>query len=144
MVYNILNFIYKLLLLFIIEIINHNHYIIITIKLLAPRFLGGRENLPLLDICASNLGISSTVLLSKGGEAVCQEQLDNKITGICTMIFTGLCVAIIIWLPSIFNFIKKLFELPKKKKERIENNKSIIILAKILQACRKRKTTTGK
>ena len=60
------------------------------------------------------------------------------------MIFTGLCVAIIIWLPSIFNFIKKLFELPKKKKERIENNKSIIILAKILQACRKRKTTTGK
>ena len=55
---NILNFIYRLLLLFIIEIINHNHYIIIIIiKLLAPRFLGGRENLPLLDICASNLGI---------------------------------------------------------------------------------------
>jgi hypothetical protein len=93
----------------------------------------------------SNLGISSTVLLSKGGEAVCNEQLDNKITGICTMIMTGSIVAICIWMPTIISFIRALFfDIPKKKKERVETNKSIIILAKILQACGKKKTPKEK
>lgn len=61
------------------------------------------------------------------------------------MIMTGTIVAICIWMPTIFSFIRAFFfDIPKKKKERVESNKSIIILAKILQACQKKKTPKEK
>jgi len=106
--------------------------------------LGGRENLPLLDICASNLGISSTVLLSKGGEAICLEQLDNVITGYATMIMTAIICIVCVSLPTLYTHIKGLFSETPKKKERVESNKSIVLIAKMLNACKKRKTATEK
>ena len=102
--------------------------------------LGGRENLPLLDICASNLGISSTVLLSKGGEAICLEQLDNVITGYATMIMTAIIVITLMALPTIYTYIKGLFSETPKKKGRVESNKSIVIIAKMLNATKARKS----
>lgn len=58
---------------------------------------------------------------------------------------TGIIVAVCVWMPTIYSLIKSnFFETKAKKKERIESNKSIILLGKILSITKKRKNKTEK
>jgi hypothetical protein len=57
---------------------------------------------------------------------------------------TGIIVAICLWLPTIISFIKGLFSDTPKKKERVESNKSIVLIAKMLHACKGRKSKAEK
>jgi len=69
--------------------------------LYAPRWLGGNENLPLIDICVNELKISSSVLLTDAGHEICQEKIDNVLTGYTTIFITALIVYCITCIPSL-------------------------------------------
>ena len=60
------------------------------------------------------------------------------------MIMTAIICIVCVSLPTLYSHIKGFFSETPKKKERVESNKSIMLIAKMLNACKKRKTATEK
>ena len=97
----------------------------------APRWAYGHQNLPLLDVCAIEMKVSTAVLLSESGAAICEEGIDNILVGYTTIVISAI-VAICVYsaalsAPQAFKFfLDRKNSLEKKEARRISALKAQI------------------
>lgn len=57
-----------------------------------PAYLLGNEGMPLLDICSRRLGVSSLVLAAVNAEEICENAINNHLTGYTTAVLACIFV----------------------------------------------------
>jgi len=82
----------------------------------APRVLGGYEGATFEDICAWEMGISSSHFFSSLHRPLCEEKLKRKYDAITLVIFTCLGMVFVHQIPTIIRFINSLRPVPQKSK----------------------------
>lgn len=88
-----------------------------SLYLYLPRWLGGEENINQIDLCSRALNINSSLFLSESGWTICDEYLQNKLTGRTTLSIVLLLVSMVWTLILLIWYTKTSPKLPLIKTE---------------------------
>lgn len=92
-----------------------------SLYLYLPRWLGGEENINQIDLCSRALNINSALFLSESGWTICDEYLQNKLTGRTTLSIV-LLLATLLWICFILFWYTKVKVPPVKETMSTVNN----------------------
>jgi len=79
-----------------------------------PSYLLGNEGMPLLDICSRRLGVSSIVLSASNGAEICENSINNHLTGYATAVLA--CV-FVYFLSKLEPLVKELWSFLRSRLE---------------------------
>lgn len=88
-----------------------------SLYLYLPRWLGGEENINQIDLCSRALNINSALFLSESGWTICDEYLQNKLTG-----RTSMSIVLLLILFSWFCFLFVWYSKPLTKEKPLTVN----------------------